>query len=301
MATALFPLYSIGHFINQPANKTEFEITRFETMDEPDVDDLHKHTFYEIIWIEEGESRQVIDYQSYEIRANSLFFISPGQLHYFEEWKPVKGGVIMFTADFFLLNYTNPDTLFELSFLDNFYANACIQPDPNSYPDIKRTIDWLLTERSRPDWSATICQSLLHILLQQVQRSIDTQSQQPVSKKYLLVYKNFRTLIDAHFVENYTVSEYAARLHITQHQLNYVVKRVTGKTATDIIRARSMLEAKRLLTFTDQTVSEVAAGLNYFDGSYFTKLFKAEVGITPTAFKASAQAIARGQSPNPTE
>lgn len=56
--TALSPFYSIGHFINQPTNKTEFEITRFETVDEPDVDDLHKHTFYEIIWIEDGQSRQ---------------------------------------------------------------------------------------------------------------------------------------------------------------------------------------------------------------------------------------------------
>lgn len=39
----------------------------------------------------------------------------------------------MFTADFLLLNHNNPDGLFELSFLDNFYANACIQPDSTSY------------------------------------------------------------------------------------------------------------------------------------------------------------------------
>lgn len=299
--TALFPFYSIGHFINQPASKTEFEITRFETMAEPDVDDLHRHTFYEIIWIEAGESRQVIDYKGYEIRADSLFFISPGQLHYFEEWKPVKGGAIMFTADFFLLNHNNADTLFELSFLDNFYANACIQPDPKSYLDIKHTIDLLATEHRRVDSSLPICQSLLHILLQQVQRSIDTQSERPVSKKYLITYKNFKKLLDADFADNHTAGAYAARLNITQHQLNYVTKRVTGKTATDVIRARSMLEAKRLLTFTDYTVSEVAAQLNYFDGSYFAKLFKAEAGMAPTAFKASAQAVARGRSPNPTE
>ncbi|GAB3643747.1 AraC family transcriptional regulator [Spirosoma arcticum] len=299
--TALFPAYSIGHFINQPTSKTEFEITRFELMDEPDVDDLHKHTFYEIIWIEAGESRQVIDYKGYEIQAHSLFFISPGQLHYFEEWKPVTGGTIMFTADFFLLNHNNPDKLFELSFLDNFYANACIQPDPKSYSEIKHTIDLLFAEHRRVDCSPTICQSLLHILLQQVQRSVDTKNEHPVSKKYLIVYKNFKKLVDTHFAENRTVGEYAAWLNVTQHHLNYVTKRVTGKTATDAIRARSMLEAKRLLTFTDQTVSEVAAQLNYFDGSYFAKLFKAEVGMAPMAFKASAQTIAKGQSPNPTE
>ena len=50
----MFPVYSIGHFINEPDNPTNFEITRFESMAEPDVDDPHKHTFYEILWIEEG-------------------------------------------------------------------------------------------------------------------------------------------------------------------------------------------------------------------------------------------------------
>ena len=54
----MFPFYSIGHFFNQPGNTTEFGITRFDEMAEPDVDDLHKHTFYEIIWIEQGVSYQ---------------------------------------------------------------------------------------------------------------------------------------------------------------------------------------------------------------------------------------------------
>jgi len=45
----LFPLYSIGDFINQPNSTTEFEITHFEEMNEPDVDDVHKHIFYEIL------------------------------------------------------------------------------------------------------------------------------------------------------------------------------------------------------------------------------------------------------------
>ena len=47
----LFPNYSIGHFINEPSNPTEFEITRFGEMEEPNVEDPHKHSFYEIIWM----------------------------------------------------------------------------------------------------------------------------------------------------------------------------------------------------------------------------------------------------------
>jgi len=279
--------YSIGHFINQPGNLTEFEITRFEEMSEPDVDDLHKHTFYEIIWIEKGKSKQVIDYKEYEITPGSLFFISPGQVHYFEEWKPIIGGSIMFTADFFLLNQINKDKLFELSFLDNFYSNACIEPNKQSYQEIWHTIDLLYKEHRRNDRSQTICQSLLQILLAQVQRSVDSQNKVPVSKKYIILYKNFKNLLDEHFSENIGTRDYASRLHVTQHHLNHVIKSVTGKTSTEVIRERTILEAKRLLTFTDYTISEVASQLNFFDSSYFAKLFKTETGVSPLTFRES--------------
>lgn len=280
-----FSYYSIGDFINNPQSKTEFEILRFEEMEEPDVDDFHKHTFYEILWTEKGESKQTIDYKEYKVLPNTLFFISPNQVHQFEEWKPLKGGTILFTEDFFLLNHNNKDKLFELSFLDNFYANPCIQLDKKNFTDVKQTIDLIIAEQRRKDKSITITQSLLHILLVQVQRCVDTKGEKSFSKKYLILFKQFKHLLDIHFAENKTTTFFAEKLHITAHHLNLITKDVTGKTASEVIRARSILEAKRLLTFTDFTISEITAHLNYFDSSYFSKLFKAETGKTPAAFK----------------
>jgi AraC family transcriptional regulator, transcriptional activator of pobA len=280
-----FPFYSIGHFINQPANPTDFEIMHFDEMEEPDVDDIHKHSFYEIIWTEQGKSKQTIDYKEYEVLPNSLFFISPNQVHLFEEWRPLVGGSILFTEDFFLLHHHNKDKLFELSFLDNFYANPCVNLNEKDFADIKHTIDLISTEQKRKDKSKTITQSLLHILLAQVQRCIDTQTEKTISRKYLVIYKHFKNRLEKHFAENQTASFYAAALSVTQHHLNVISKAVTGKTASDVIRARSMLEAKRLLTFTDKSVSEIAGQLGYFDSSYFAKLFKAETNTTPLAFK----------------
>ena len=281
----LFPFYSIGHFINEPSSQTEFEIMQFDKMEEPNVDDIHKHTFYEILWTEKGISKQTIDYKEYEVLPNSLFFISPNQVHQFEEWKPLKGGTILFTEDFFLLNHYNKEKLFELSFLDNFYANPCIQLDKKNFADIKQTIDQITNEQKRADKSQSITQSLLQILLTQVQRCIDKETEKPVSKKYLILFKQFKNLLDKHFAENKTTTFFAQKLHITAHHLNLITKEVTGKTASEVIRARSILEAKRLLTFTDFTVTEIATQLNYFDSSYFSKLFKAETNKTPAAFK----------------
>lgn len=281
----LFPFYSIGHFINQPNNPTEFEIMRFEEMDEPDVDDIHKHTFYEIIWTEKGTSKQTIDYKEYEIKPNSLFFISPNQVHQFEEWQPLVGGSILFTEDFFLLNNNNKERLFELSFLDNFYTNPCINLNETDFLEIKQIINLLSKEHQRADRNQSITQSLLHILLSQVQRFIDTKTDTIISKKYLILYKQFKNILETHFVENKTASFYADKLNVTQHHLNVVTKAVTGLKTSDVIRARSILEAKRLLTFTDNSIIEIAFQLHFYDSSYFAKAFKSETKMTPLQFK----------------
>jgi AraC-like DNA-binding protein len=282
-----FPIYSVGHFINQPHNPTGFEVILFEAMEEPQVEDLHKHTFYEIIWVDSGTSKQTIDYKEYGLVPQSLFFISPGQLHLFEQWEHLKGGSILFTEEFFLLNHQNQDKLFELSFLDNFHANPLLQPSQEHFTEIRHTIELLCKEKVRKDYSQPIAQALLHILVAQIQRCINGTQSRQLSKRSVLVYKELKVLLDVHFMENLSVSDYADKLHLTSHHLNVICKEVTGKTAGEVIRARSLLEAKRLLTHSDISVTEVASTLHFFDLSYFARIFRNETGLSPATFKKS--------------
>lgn len=281
----IFPFYTIGHFINQPTNQTEFEILRFDEMAEPNVDDFHKHSFYEILWTEKGKSHQIIDYNGYEVKPNSLFFISPNQVHHFEEWKPLTGGTILFTEDFYLLNRSNKDNLFELSFLDNLYSNPCIEFTKKKFAEILDLIQRIETEQKRIDKNPSIVQAYLSILLAVVQRHIQTNNEANISKKYLIQFKQFKTILENHFVENKTANFYAEQLHITPHHLNLICKEIANMTATEIIRARRILEAKRLLTFTSKSVSEIAFELNFTDSSFFAKTFKAITNQTPLDFK----------------
>lgn len=281
----IFPHYGIGHFIHQPNNPTEFEVTRFEEMGELDIEDPHKHTFYEILWFDEGVSSQTIDYQEYIIEPQTLFFISPNQLHHFVEYQPLRGGSIFFTEDFFLLNHHDKEKLFEITFLDNFYAKPFLKPEPKTYREIRQTIDLIITEKKREDFSENIIQSLLNILLAQIQRGFDAEYKEVKAKKAVILYKKLKNLIDLHYHEGLTASDYAEKLFITQHHLNLISKNITGKTTSELIRARKILEAKRLLTFTNLSVSEIATELGFFDLSYFAKAFKSETNNSPLEFK----------------
>lgn len=281
----VFPFYGIGHFINQPANPTEFEILRFDTMEEPNVDDFHKHSFYEILWTEKGKSKQIIDYNEYEVKPHSLFFISPNQVHHFEQWKPLSGGTILFTEDFYLLQQANKDSLFELGFLDNLYSNPCIQFTKKEFENVVHLIHQIEKERERKDHNPTIIQAYLHILLAQVQRHIEIKGSSPISKKYLRQFKLFKNALEKHFWENKTASFYAGQLNMTPHHLNIICKEIANHTATEVIRARRILEAKRQLTFSNKTISEIAFDLNFTDSAYLTKTFKSITGLTPQDFK----------------
>ena len=284
----LFPAYSIGHFIGQPTNPTEFAIARFTDINEADVDDIddpHRRKFYEIMWIDASINTQFIDYQEHQISGGMLFFISPGQLHHFETWQPLQGGSVFFTESFLLLNHTDKNRLFELTFLDNFYTLPCLRPAPTAFAEIREVIELLLREQHRPDASARIQQSLLHVLLSQIQRCVDEGENRPVSKRYVVLYKQLKHLIDAHFTESLTAADYADRLNMTPHHLNLIAKTVTRETTTGLIRARCMLEARRLLTYTDSTVSDIATALGYTDLAYFGRVFRAETSLSPLQFK----------------
>lgn len=93
-------------------------------------------------------------------------------------------------------------------------------------------------------------------------------------------------MLEQHFSAHKTSSFYAQQMHITPHHLNVICKNMTNCTATDIIRARLVLEAQRLLCFTNKTVSEIAFALNFSDSSYFAKTFKAVTQQLPQQFKA---------------
>jgi AraC-like DNA-binding protein len=277
--------YTIGQFTNQGSVASDFAITRFDNMDEPDVDAIHKHTFYEILWVDEGSSRQSIDFRSYKLHPKSLFFISPGQVHEFEEWDDLRGGTIMFTEDFFLHNQQNKNKLFELTFLDNVYFNPLLLLDCQDYASFRHYIDLLITEKHSAGSMKEILQALLHILLLQVQRSIKPVDHQTTSKRNIQLFKQFKNILESNFTQSLSTSDYATKLNITSHHLNRIVKEITGETAGAVIKSRSMLEAKRLLSFTDLSVSQISSQLSYYDSSYFSKLFKSSTGRTPVEFK----------------
>ncbi|MCT7378290.1 AraC family transcriptional regulator [Chelativorans salis] len=95
----------------------------------------------------------------------------------------------------------------------------------------------------------------------------------------------FQERLDRHVSAMRSVAEYADMLSVTPTHLSRTVKSVTGRTAGEIIHDRVMLEAKRQLVFTDNSISEIAYALKFSTPSYFTRFFSMQTGENPRSFR----------------
>lgn len=92
-------------------------------------------------------------------------------------------------------------------------------------------------------------------------------------------------MLEKHFANVREPSFYAGKLKMSPSSFSKKIKLQFGKTPTQLIQERVVLEAKKLLHLTKKSVKEVAAELHFDDEHYFSRYFKNEVGIAPTQFR----------------
>lgn len=98
-------------------------------------------------------------------------------------------------------------------------------------------------------------------------------------------YRNFNQLVEIHFKKWHAVADYASALGLTAKTLSNKFNKLNLTQPNEIIKSRILLEAKRLLCFTDWSAKEIAYELGYEDPAYFNRLFTGKVGDSPSVFK----------------
>lgn len=111
------------------------------------------------------------------------------------------------------------------------------------------------------------------------------------SEEYDIV-REFSLLVSMHYKKLHQVQDYATLLHKAPKTLSNLFAKYSDKTPLQIIRERIILEAKRLLLYTDLSISEVAYELGFEESAHFSRFFKKMQGESPSRFKK------RGEKPN---
>jgi AraC family transcriptional activator of pobA len=286
------PVYSIDRFNLNEEKGIQFKIEVFDPERDFKVTYPHRHDdFYEILFVTKGTGTHTIDFQNYEIKQDAVFFLSPGQIHELALSEDVQGYIFLFTSSFYHFNKTNPYKLFELPF---FYTLGRETPPlyltegsdivtlTTLFKNAIQENNHLLADRDEA------VRALLDLILIQCKRWYPAQNMDEKFSKSRILVKRFKQLIEEKCQENLAVKAYAEWLGVTPNHLSETVKMITGRTSTDLINDRMMMEIKRMLVHTELTVSEIAYRLNFADQSYFSKYFKKLSLQSPLEFKNAA-------------
>ncbi|MDD2303075.1 MAG: AraC family transcriptional regulator [Prolixibacteraceae bacterium] len=285
------PVYSLHNFSSPERKSQQFQVEVFDANRHFSVKYPHRHDFFEVLYLLKGSGFHVIDTNKYEIKPPCVFFMSPGQAHKLELSNDIEGFIFIFTADFYLLNRSNQNTLIEFPF---FYTIH--QDNPPLLLENESDIRFLeslfrqgIAEiRDAEESNTEMLRSILDLILTTCAARYQVTENLLNKGKGQILVKRFFHLVEENHQKNLSMSDYSGMIGVTPNHLTQTVKLLTGKTSSQIIKAKQLLEIKRLLVHTNLSVSEIANQLNFEDQSYFTKFFKRETGFTPIQFRSDS-------------
>jgi AraC-like DNA-binding protein len=133
-----------------------------------------------------------------------------------------------------------------------------------------------------------IQRSYLQLIIMHLKSIFNLDTTIASSSKSKLAY-DFRKELELNFYENHKVGFYAEKLNISVSSLNKKVKEVFNMSPSEMVLERLLLEAKRLLYYNEYSSKEIAYKLGYNDDSYFSRIFKQKIGLSPNQFRKDSR------------
>jgi AraC-like DNA-binding protein len=243
--------------------------------------EIHRDDYYIFLFLETGNAVFTVDFRETGCEDGTVFYIRPGQVHFISSIRDVKGWFLAIDAMLVENDYKN---LFEWI----FPTQKPIRLNRDVMTRMNKTAYLLDSAMQTPStvFSNAIISSLANVFIGIIaeQYSKDENLERNKSRSALITYQ-FKKMLSENFKTIKSPSEYAKRLNYSLSHLNKSVKSVTGFPVSYWIHQQVILEAKRLLYYTNLDVKEIAFVLGYEDHTYFSRLFSKTIGMSAIALR----------------
>ncbi|MDR1402912.1 MAG: AraC family transcriptional regulator [Tannerellaceae bacterium] len=250
---------------------------------------VHTLSYFDVTFITKGNGCFSIDEKPYALHPEDVVFSKPGEIRSWSKTDMLQGYALIFEEEFLLSFFNDSSFIQNLSYFNRERLSAKINITPiqaRIYSLLQNIRTEITNEQSK---DKHILRALLYEMLALLNREYE-KSHVPLEEKFENRHiDNFITLVDTYFKVHHTIKFYAGELCITPNYLNEIVQKSIGTSSKGYIQHKIIQESKRLLSYTNLSVSEIARDLNFENLSYFIRLFRKLTRFTPLQYRHNAK------------
>lgn len=260
--------------------------------------EAHVHEFVELIFIVGGRGYQYIDGVKYDAEAGDLFFVNYGQTHSFEargEQEGFRYYNLLYVPEYFSEELIHSENIYEIFAISIFREFGEMEPVPaqsvhfrgNEFLDIQKMIGSMEREFSEKKTGyQLILNGYSRVLFSRILRKLKEEKGDTAADKYMnQIMVECLAYIDAKCFEKITLREIAERAFYNPSYFSRIFHEYCGKSLSEYIKEKRILEAARLLENTDLTNEEIMTRTGYTDRKQFYRHFKEIFHQTPAEFR----------------
>jgi AraC family transcriptional activator of pobA len=246
----------------------------------------HRHgAMFQLVAVYRGDFDVLLEEQRHSLQGRWVVCVPPGIVHGFRFHANVTG-VVLTVAEALLreegyqsvshfdrlssvprlVHFENHDLLFDEW---KQYLQLMQKEFSRGYQDHELMLKWLLR------------MSLMTLKRQSQHRH----AEDAASGSTVQTVSRFKDLLEEHYLEHWSVQQYAEALHTSVSSLNRLCQTTLGSTTKNVIQDRLLLEAKRLLLYTGDSLETIAYHLGFKDPAYFSRFFKRLESVGPRDYR----------------
>lgn len=247
----------------------------------------HRTGFYHILWFQKGNPTHLVDFNPVTVKPNTILFLNKDTVQRFDKKGGFDGKAILFTDNFFCKTETDTKYLRSSILFNDLFSVSQIQMSKTAslFADLFKLMEKEL-ENEKDISQSDILKNLLHnflLLSERERRKQDfTEIKKGADLDYVMLFKD---LLETNYRKLKQVSNYAKKISVTEKRLNQATSKILDKSPKQMIDERVMLEAKRLLAHTNESVKEIGFDLGFDEPTNFIKYFRKHSNSTPVEFR----------------
>lgn len=247
---------------------------------------LHRD-LHHVILIAEGGGAMTAEAATVAFDAPALLLVPAGIVHGFQ-WHRESRGWVCTIADAYFAELARRDPALELLFRTP-QALALRTDERDAVATllgaVQRELNW-----AAPGQRAAVESALLGILVRSLRHARPAGGTGVVSRREAEIVARLRARIEERFRLREPVGVHARALGVSVTALRLACSRVADSSPAAMLDARALLEARRLLLYSNLSVGEIADAVGFEDPAYFSRFFARHVGVSPRGFRAGSNA-----------